>query len=90
MTKTSQSQKRPGKTESPARHYQKPQDVVQDETLTQEQKRKALDTWTVDAEALQRAEDEGMAGGESSKLIDVVSARKALDKKPDGTRKSEE
>ena len=88
MTKISRNLKKPSKIESPARHYQKPQEVVHDETLTQEQKRKALDTWTVDAEALQRAEDEGMAGGESSKLIDVVSAKKALDKKQnDGPQK---
>ena len=49
-------------------------------------KEKALDTWTVDAEALQRAEDEGMSGGEPSKLIDVVAAKKALGKKTESER----
>jgi Fe-S cluster assembly ATPase SufC len=83
MSKASGSSKKPSKTESPARHYQKPQEVVRDATLTPEEKRKALETWTVDAEALQRAEDEGMSGGESSKLIDVVSAKKELVKMTD-------
>jgi Fe-S cluster assembly ATPase SufC len=80
MRKASRNLK-PGKTDSPARHYHKPQEVIRDDALTPEQKRKALETWEVDAQALQRAEDEGMSGGESSKLIDVVAAKKDLDKK---------
>ena len=81
VSKTPEKFKKPSKTESPARHFEKPQQVVTDETLTSGQKLKALDTWEADAQALQRAEDEGMSGGESSKLIDVVAAKKHLAKK---------
>ena len=70
------------KIESPARHYDKPQEVVHDDALTDGQKKKALDSWEADAEALQRADDEGMTGGEPSKLTDVVDAKKELNKKP--------
>ena len=64
---------KPSKVDSPSRHYEKPQQVVHDPALTTTQKEKALDAWQQDSEALQRAEDEGMAGGESTKLIDVVA-----------------
>lgn len=81
MTDVKPDDTKPSKTESPIRHYDKPKEVVQDAALSVKQKEKALDTWTVDAEALQRAEDEGMGGGEPSKLIDVVAAKIALAKK---------
>ncbi len=69
---------KPGKTESPVRHFEQPQDVVNDDDLTDKSKKKALDNWEVDAQALQRAEDEGMGGGEKSKLIDVVDAKESI------------
>lgn len=72
--------KKPSKIDSPSRHYENPQEVVHDPALTNNQKNKALDTWQVDSEALQRAEDEGMAGGESTKLIDVLAAKRAVKK----------
>jgi hypothetical protein len=77
------TKKKPNKIESPASSYKKPQEIVHDDALTHGQKKKALDTWEVDAQALERAEDEGMSGGESSKLIDVIASEKTLDKKPD-------
>ncbi len=88
MTKNAATTGIPGKTQSPSMHYDKPQEIVHDAALTEGQKKKALATWKVDAEALQRAEDEGMSGGESSKLIDVVAAEKALAKKTE-TEKAE-
>ena len=72
----------PTKTESPARHFEKPRQVVQDPNLSPSEKAKALDSWEEDAQALQRAEDEGMGGGEPTKLIDVVEAKKAIGAKP--------
>lgn len=72
----------PTKTESPTRHFEKPRQVVQDADLSPGEKAKALDSWEEDAQALQRAEDEGMAGGEPTKLIDVVEAKKAIGAKP--------
>ena len=79
MKNTAKANK-PSKVESPSRHYEKPHQVVHDAALSTTQKEKALDTWQRDAEALQRAEDEGMAGGESTKLIDVVAAKQAVKK----------
>jgi hypothetical protein len=72
----------PAKTESPIRHFDKPRQVVQDPNLTLKEKTKTLDSWEEDAQALQRAEDEGMGGGEPDKLIDVVEAKKAIGAKP--------
>ena len=69
----------PSKAASPIRHYEKPEEVVTDDSLNKGQKAKVLETWQNDAEALQRAEDEGMSGGESSKLIDVMKAKLKLD-----------
>ena len=68
----------PSKTESPSRHFDKPEEVVQDKTLSPSQKKESLDTWEVDAQALQRAEDEGMGGGEPTKLIETLEAKKAI------------
>ena len=76
--KTPSEPVKPTKIESPVRHYEKPQDVLKDSTLSDQSKRKALDNWEVDAQALQRADDEGMSGGESSKLLDVVDAKERL------------
>ena len=84
MPRSKPAQHKPSKAASPIRHYKKPDEVIGDATLTHAQKERVLDTWQGDAEALQRAEDEGMSGGESSKLIDVVAAKKTL-KKSAGT-----
>ena len=69
---------KPSKTESPVRHYEEPQDILHDKSLTDQSKKKALDNWEIDSQALQRADDEGMNGGEPSKLIDVVEATKRI------------
>ncbi len=69
---------KPSKTESPIRHYKEPKEVLTDKGLSEEAKKKALDNWEVDAQALQRATDEGMYGGERSKLLDVVDAKMRL------------
>ena len=82
MKKTSPP-KKPSKVESPSRHYDKPQEVVRDPSLSPAQKEKTLDTWRQESEDLQRAEDEGMSGGESTKLIDVVAAKRAVKKMAD-------
>ena len=72
----------PPKTESPIRHFEKPRQVAHDQSLTLTEKKKALDTWEEDAQALQRAEDEGMTGGEPAKLIDVIEAKKSIGARP--------
>lgn len=68
----------PEKTESPSRHFDKPREVVHDPELTPDAKKEALDSWEEDAQSLQRAEDEGMGGGEPTNLIDVIEAKKAI------------
>ena len=76
------------KIENPESNFKKPQEIVHDDALTDGQKKKALSTWEVDAEALDRAQDEGMTGGKPSKLTDVLAAKKTLDKKPDTDKQS--
>ena len=66
------------KVENPATHYDHPIDIVHDTTLTEEQKKQALDTLELDAKLLARADDENMGGGEQSRLIDVVEAKHEL------------
>jgi hypothetical protein len=87
MPKISSAKKTPNKTESPESNFKKPQEIAVDDALTRGEKKKALDTWEVDAQALERAQDEGMTGGKPSKLTDVLATTKILDKKPDIEKK---
>ena len=66
------------KIHNPAAHYDHPVDVVHDNALTDEQKKIALDKLELDAKLLARADDEGISGGEPSRLIEVVEAKKEL------------
>jgi hypothetical protein len=50
------------KVEHPAESYRKPADLVRDEELSLEEKKKALDTWEQDARQLVTASNEGMEG----------------------------
>jgi hypothetical protein len=68
----------PSKVDSPIRHFEKPREVPLDPTLSQSEMKKALDTWEIDAQALQRAEDEGMGGGEPTELIETHEAKKTI------------
>jgi hypothetical protein len=65
---------------SPADVFRRPADVVAAPDLSDEDKKKILDQWEVDAQGLSRASDEGMGGGESSKLTEVEDARRMLAK----------
>jgi hypothetical protein len=64
----------------PTRFYASPMDVVHDEELDVDQKRRILESWKRDAELLSTAQDENMAGGERPQLQDVSLALGALDK----------
>jgi hypothetical protein len=64
----------------PTRHYARPMDVVQDESLDIEEKRKILESWKKDAELLSTAQDENMGGGERPQLQDVSLALTELDR----------
>jgi hypothetical protein len=64
----------------PTRHYASPMDVVHDEELDTEEKRRILESWKKDAELLSTAQDENMAGGERPQLQDVSLALGELER----------
>ena len=77
------------KVETPATHFDKPEDVVQDKTLSTEEKKKALSTWEQDARQLLTASNEGMPGSDEglqsdyhNRLGEVVRAKEKIGEKP--------
>jgi hypothetical protein len=75
--------------DNPAAAFDKPSDVVQDASLTHEEKRDALNTWEQDARQLMTASNEGMPGpheglepDDHHRMADVVRAKRALGEKP--------
>jgi hypothetical protein len=62
----------------PAAAFATPQAVVDDAGLTREQKIELLRRWQYDADEMDVAEEEGMAGGEPSRLSQVLAALKRL------------
>ena len=63
---------------SPANEYERPVDVVDSRDLSDKQKKRILNQWEVDAQGLSRASDEGMTGGEPSRLTEVQDARRKI------------
>ncbi len=63
----------------PTRHYTCPMDVVHDDSLDIEEKRKILESWKKDAELLSTAQAENMTGGERPQLQDVSLALQELE-----------
>lgn len=61
---------------SPATVFNAPEDVVKNKRLSTPQKVEILDQWQADAEALQTATDEGMAGDTSADELDDVNKAK--------------
>jgi hypothetical protein len=70
------------KIERPHAFFDKPQEVVIDPALSKEQKKQALAALEQDARQLSSASAEGMAGGEPSKLQDVLDAGDSLELPP--------
>ena len=66
------------KVQKPATHFDEPHEVVADSSLSKPQKGKALDALEQDARQLSEASAEGMAGGERTKLHEVLKAKDAL------------
>jgi hypothetical protein len=64
----------------PTRAYATPMDVIHDEDLSIEEKRKILESWKRDAQLLSTAQDENMAGGERPQLQDVSLALTELER----------
>jgi hypothetical protein len=62
----------------PAAHFTAPADVLGDDRLTHELKLEILCRWLYDATELSVAEEEGMGGGEPSRLATVLEALHSL------------
>jgi hypothetical protein len=80
-----------GKTiENPSSRYASPAELVNDSTLTLEEKREALKIWEENARELAVAEEEGMSGGEPSRLAEIADAQSKLpsrgERKPSPTK----
>jgi hypothetical protein len=58
----------------PNRTFKRPMDVVAAEDIGVAEKLAILEAWKADERALQRAEDEGMGGGEHAHLQKVQTA----------------
>ncbi|NBC22130.1 MAG: hypothetical protein GVY21_01500 [Gammaproteobacteria bacterium] len=58
----------------PSSEFESPEAVLTREDLTEEQKKAILERWRQDAELLQQAEAENMAGGEPNLLDRVQQA----------------
>ncbi|HKU15784.1 MAG TPA: hypothetical protein VJQ52_15410 [Steroidobacteraceae bacterium] len=67
----------------PTRHYARPMDVLQDEELDTDEKRRILESWKKDAELLSTAQAENMSGGERPQLQDVSLALTHLEQLSD-------
>jgi len=66
------------KVEDPVGNFGSPADVVKDDALTAKQKQDALAAWEQDAVRLSVATEEGMSGGEPSRLDEVMDAQAEL------------
>ncbi len=58
----------------PDKHFRAPRDVVADQSLTRDEKRRILDSWALDAQLLAVAEEENMAGKDRPGLREVKLA----------------
>lgn len=63
----------------PTRYYARPMDVVSDDALETDAKRRILESWKKDAELLSTAQDENMTGGERPQLQEVSLALRELE-----------
>ncbi len=59
---------------NPEARFDAPMDVVGDAGLSLQEKLEILRSWELDAQVLQTAEEENMAGGEPNRLGEVRSA----------------
>jgi hypothetical protein len=65
----------------PSSVYASPMEVVNDEGLGQEDKRRILASWHTDALLLSEAEEENMGGGERARLREVLLALAELERR---------
>ena len=74
---------------NPEAHFDKPKDVVQDDSLSHKEKKTALNTWEQNERQLLTASNEGMPGSnegehkeEANLLGEVVRAKDQIGEKP--------
>ena len=68
---------------NPRSEFSHPEEVLNQQTITREQKIKILRRWEYDARELEVAEEENMGGGPPSMLGDVLAALHRLDSEID-------
>jgi hypothetical protein len=74
---------------NPNRHFDHPVDVLNEPTLSNDEKRRILESWKLDAQRLAESTAENMSGGEESDLRDVSKVLvqlKEMDKTPTVTQ----
>lgn len=64
--------------ENPGNHFSEPAEVVQDNLLSEEAKKRILLAWEDHSRRLSLATEEGMGGGEPSRLAEVAEAMAEL------------
>lgn len=67
----------------PSSEFTCPEDVLNQQNITREQKIKILRRWEYDARELEVAEEENMGGGPPSMLSDILTALHRLDSEMD-------
>jgi hypothetical protein len=75
---------------NPSNFYRTPNDVARDRRFSDPEKLEILEAWERDARALSVADDEGMTGGEPSRLKTVVEARREIESRVPGETKYRE
>jgi len=66
---------------SPSTVFDAPAEVLSAAGLSDDERRKILDQWKLDAQRLEESANENMDGGERSHLSEVSKALSALDEK---------
>ena len=77
------------KVENPEAHFAEPKEVLKDDTLSHNEKKKALHTWEQDEQQLLTASNEGMSGSDEglrseddNRLGEVILAKETIGEKP--------
>ena len=77
------------KVENSEAHFSKPKQVVKDNVLSHDEKKKALNTWEQDERQLLTASNEGMSGSDEglrvdndNRLAEVVRAKGKIGEEP--------
>ena len=63
----------------PSTYFKSPNDICNEESLTNDQKIKILRQWEYDALELEVAEEENMSGGSPDMLHEILEALRTLD-----------